>query len=1064
MDGGRVAVDAAKPAPEQLSIEQLRAAFENGSPTVVCERLLPFLRLESRSNGDMRVINEISESVSKLLYPWFQNSESMRGDEQRSLYTLLRPDGLLIDTLLQYHVLQRERGATLGGLDYSQPMAAGLTLGVECLPVEYHSGAGLAAGSGMSLPADLAKRLVMDSSQGRPKPVGFTVNALECFLYHLCKALVPPRESATNATRSAAIYPPKSPVARHGSIVPGSVVYCIAREYIGFFLPVVVPEAPPAPRSDAASERSPIRQIRNRLHDLSPKKPASGNMAGDSAEYRSARKPGVVDADLLDVCTYGSSLELAGYFTACVALLWLPVVPLDIHTSVRATLTAGSSCGNRHEENKYLHTPRDARPVQTKPTEASSWVWIPSSSHLSALNLFHLFVAYIAKGERQMERFHLTGAMAPPATGSGRSGRAGAVDEKEYEAYEKRVGMNGTIRNTLRSRSLTRPIADTLAMVLASCGRTGSADTDIWIPFLDVMASIWIRYTMPWRGSKNDAPGVDARGGASSSDISPIWQSRIPLMVKGLPPVLYGQTFALFLKQVASPHIDLLAHTALPVEERQGHLGPVDRLAGGRRGPSSPSGGGGMQSWIQGTVNSVFGQPHTMDALSVVERVVSAFTNPELRAILAAIERCQLEAFPKLRSHVVDDPARPSTETSAGIPVDAAMGTPTRAPHTRPLEEDNRNDAKEDLFFERQIASAQKQLVAYAQEIVSFRSGSALLDAVVTGAFGSPPLCIVFGRPPGGALRAVVGALHGAELLAERQLRLIVPERSSDQARSLVADIFLVLSRVFSATDADSSRPGDWSSGAGGAAGGSETMRARAQSLQEAQRRIGTLYARLAAVFYSTRREIEAIKQSLDDAMVSAATPASISGGRAGVFASGSDLDGRSSSDGVFGPDMAHGALTPRGRWELKTGRKKFSTQSLLASPQRTPASNDEQMLQPPEWGLRVRSQSLDGGRSPRLVRGTEDQDAALLPRGPRAHYEARSYESQWLLDRILWFNGWINERYQQALDLLESAAYPIPAWMRNYKLDFRWAAAYQNIRFFALLLAVYWVVASLFF
>ncbi|KAJ1961452.1 hypothetical protein GGI12_003240 [Dipsacomyces acuminosporus] len=1076
MEGGRAVDEAAKPVSEQLSIEQLRAAFENGSPTVVCDTLLPFLRLESRSNGDMRVINDISEGISKLLYPWFQNSESMRGDDQRSLYTLLRPDGLLVDTLLQYHILQRERGtAPLGSAPlasfpgYSQPMGAGLSIGVDLLPVEYHSGAGLDMNGGMSLPADFVKRAIVNTDQGKRRTAGFSASALEYLLYHLCKALVPPRENATDQTRNLAAYPsrPSSSVAsaaRHGSIVPGSVAHSIAREYICFFLPVVVPEAPRAPHGESAAERSPIKQIRDRLHDLSPKKPPAGSMAGEHIEYTSARKPGAVETDLLDICTYGASLELASYFSACAVLLWLPAVPLDIRTSIRTSIRA--TLGSRPSQAKssghggfgHSNVRQDTRPAQAKSAEASSWVWIPSASHISALDLFHLIVAYIAKGERQMERFHLTNSIPV-----GRNGRSQAGGSREYESIEKRISMN----------------ADTLAMVLASCGRTSSADTDIWIPFLDITASIWIRYIMPWRGSKIDMPGTDGStllSSPSSSDLSPVWQSRILLIVRGLSPVLYGQTLALFLKQIASNHIDLLAHTALATGNRQEYMGTSG--AAGRHSPAVHLGGARghtVQSWIQGTVSSVFGHLHNIDALSVVERVVSAFASTELRAILAAIERCQLEAFPALRSRSAEDRSKPDITGSTGIAADAEMRTPTHAPHSKSLGRDTfSGDVKEDVFFERLVGSAQHQLVSFAQDIVAFRSGSALLDSVIVGALGNPPVCTVFSKPPGASLRAVIGALHSAELLAERQLRLIVPERSSDQARSLVSDIFLVLSRIFSASDADGSAPGGWASGASGTGGRSETMRARAQSLQDAQRRISALYVRLAAVFYTSRREIESIKQSIDDSMLSAAaaaaaSPAGATSNRPAVLAGSSRGSGdlgedEQGSSCVFAPDMAHGSLTPRGRWELKTGRKKFTTQSLLASPQRTSASSGrgEQVLAPPEWGLRSRIQPMSSplvgtpsgrasadGRLPASA-----VDAALLPRGPLAQLRARSYENQWLLDRVLPFNELVNERYQQLLDLLEASAYPVPACMRSFKLNFRFIAAYQNIRFFALLLS----------
>ncbi|KAJ2473629.1 hypothetical protein IWW56_005958 [Coemansia sp. RSA 2131] len=162
-------------------------------------------------------------------------------------------------------------------------------------------------------------------------------------------------------------------------------------------------------------------------------------------------------------------------------------------------------------------------------------------------------------------------------------------------------------------------------------------------------------------------------------------------------------------------------------------------------------------------------------------------------------------------------------------------------------------------------------------------------------------------------------------------------------------------------------------------------------------------------------------------------------------FGSSSSFGERLSARGqqcVATPEMEHGSLTPRGRWELKTGRKKFTTQSLLASPQQS-------QLSPPQWHLQRRT-----------VVAT---DESLQPRGLRAQLQARSYESQWLLDHIRMFNVVANRRYQQLLDLTDAAVFPVPSSMRAYELDFRWAAAYPNIRFLALMLVVLRIVFWIF-
>ncbi|KAJ2384999.1 hypothetical protein GGI23_006807, partial [Coemansia sp. RSA 2559] len=247
--GERPAADSAP-----VTIEQVRASFGNGSPTVVCESLIAFLRLESRSNGDTRLINEIAESTSRLLYPWFQNSESMRNDEQQSLYTLLRPDGLLVDTLLQYHVMQRERRrGTSAGVSGNS-----LVVQAASLPVEYHANMGADINTGMGMPSDIAKRLLVTGKSKGMRATGFSANALEYFLYHFCKALVPPRENAADPMGNTAAYPRRSTSTtplRHGASVSGSAVHSLTREYIGFFLPVAIPELSLPAGVDSSSDR-----------------------------------------------------------------------------------------------------------------------------------------------------------------------------------------------------------------------------------------------------------------------------------------------------------------------------------------------------------------------------------------------------------------------------------------------------------------------------------------------------------------------------------------------------------------------------------------------------------------------------------------------------------------------------------------------------------------------------------------------------------------------------------------------------------------------------------------
>ncbi|KAJ2798936.1 hypothetical protein H4R20_004636, partial [Coemansia guatemalensis] len=1001
---------------------------------------------ESKSSGDMQVINEISESVSTLLYPWFQNSQAMRGDEQQSLYALLRPDGRLVDTLLQYHVMQRQRGSAAGsgvGTGAGQS-STDMIISILSLPVEYHTAQNADIGGTMALPAEFARRLSTGST--RTSNAGFCVDALEYFVYHFCRALVLPHGSSAHVAGGNMVRSPVSPGGGsqyRGFPTLGAAANHLVREYIGFFMPAAAPEGLLASRNDMAFERSPLKHIRERFHDLSPMKGAEGPLD----QLDSARKPGTVHTDSLDVCDYGRSLELANFFVSCAALLWLPTIPMDILASVRATQS--SAHAPLSEPGSQATSPRVSHDAAR---ETTNWVWIPNASQLVALHLFHILVGYLAKGERQMERFHLTGE-ASSSTPSGDYSPAGrrttGAGEKlavqEIEKYGNRLELNGTIRNTLRARCLSTAVADTLGLVLASCGQAGFLDSEIWISFLDATASIWIRYIMPWRGSRTEASLAGMRDG-STTEISPLWQSRIPLMIKGISSVLYGQTLALLLRQISSPGVDLLAHTAA-----------VHRTASGEARQ-----GHGVQTWIHDAVSSVIGHPLTMDVLAVIERVVSAFSAPDLHAILAAVERYQLEAFPRQRNYYATPSSAQSNPLAMASGDADLLQTPTkRGPSSRQAEVIAGNAA-----FERQIVAAQGLLAPYVQDIVSCRSGSQTLDGVIANVLGKPP-CTVFGRASRPLLREIVHALHGAEVLAERQLRLIVPEGSADQARSVVLDIFLLISRVFTASDDTPAAPWSWS-GAGGmfGAGGrqrgssSESMRERAQCLHEAQSRIRSLYGKLAVLFHTTRKDIEAVVMSQDDALVSAAVPAAepslgavrpigSSSGFSQHLASRGRRGGQVSGE-VGTPDMENGSLTPRGRWELKTGRKKFTTQSLLPSPQH---SQNQRSPPPPEWKLGTPRGA--GAASP-------SQIEMLQPRGQRAYYEARSYESQWLLDRILVFNDVANRWYQRLLDVAEAAAYPVPTALRTFKLEFRWAAAYPNLRFmllvFVVLRVIFWI------
>ncbi|KAJ1665963.1 hypothetical protein GGF38_002929, partial [Coemansia sp. RSA 25] len=294
--------------------------------------LLPFLRAEWRSNGDRRVINEVAVCIGRLVYAWFQSSEAMDGDERRALYALLRPDGVVVETLLQYDALHRQHSPQAAAAAAVAAAAEGgdgwLAIGGDSLPGEWRGQPGAAAAY-LKAHAPAGVRVVAS-----PGAVELRVGALEYVVYHVCRALVPSRGLGV----------------RHGALVAGSVVHCLARELISFFLPVAAPEAAAAAAQGAEAadqaERSPMRQLRSRLHGA----PGPG-----------ARRAGAGGADLLDACAGAQATGVAQCFAFCAALAWLPV-------------------------------------------GADAAAWAPSIAHVAGLNLFHAAVGYVAKGERQLER------------------------------------------------------------------------------------------------------------------------------------------------------------------------------------------------------------------------------------------------------------------------------------------------------------------------------------------------------------------------------------------------------------------------------------------------------------------------------------------------------------------------------------------------------------------------------------------------------------------------------------------------------------------------------------
>ncbi|KAJ1936798.1 hypothetical protein EC988_008088, partial [Linderina pennispora] len=322
-------------------------------------------------------------------------------------------------------------------------------------------------------------------------------------------------------------------------------------------------------------------------------------------------------------------------------------------------------------------------------------------------------------------------------------------------------------------------------------------------------------------------------------------------MTNNMATVLYGQVFSLFIKQLTDPNTDLLAR--------------CNTLAEGKN-----------------------------DLLSVIDRVLSSFTDQGLRSVLYIIEQYQLDANLHMRSQFIAPREPPIWEsTGAGSPEN---GSPVR---------DARHETR--TPFEQQVLRMHPGVMPYAASCISMKCNSQVLQRVLIDEFGNPPLVSVFTRP-GRLMLRLVRALHTTDLLAARQLRLIVPQDTADQAKTVAHDIFAVIQRILSATG-DSSGSLNLSS--------TNSAAQRSRQLQEVQKRINAMYGKIKAVFGVSSGMIREITERIDESM--SCNPA---------YADRPKHDSR-----ITEPEMSHGMLTQRGRWQLKTGRRKFTAQSLMQAP-----------------------------------------------------------------------------------------------------------------------------------
>ncbi|KAJ2702626.1 hypothetical protein H4218_000742 [Coemansia sp. IMI 209128] len=290
--------------------------------------------------------------------------------------------------------------------------------------------------------------------------------------------------------------------------------------------------------------------------------------------------------------------------------------------------------------------------------------------------------------------------------------------------------------------------------------------------------------------------------------------------------------------------------------------------------------------------------------------------------------------------------------------------------------------------------------------------------ALVSNSEFVPPAVVdssLFVSPRNPLLKDLVIALQRVVSLCDRQVNLLKSPSFLPSSTIAQQTTSVVLSLVAHAFSTEPSGP----------ISAAESASARSEELKENKKRVFRVMPGLTAVFQAEPADVDAIKHESVPFMLADRPPASA------VRRSGNEL---ASVAAAATPEMERGSLTPRGRWELKTGRRKFTAMSLVSSPLPTPSKH-----------------------------GGGDYDA-LLPRGPHAVYAARSYENQWVLDQARCFNGVANRYYQRALDALELCCILVPEALRTYELDFRFIAAYQNMRFMALVLLLLMILRYLFF
>ncbi|KAJ2815178.1 hypothetical protein GGI24_006140, partial [Coemansia furcata] len=327
------------------------------------------------------------------------------------------------------------------------------------------------------------------------------------------------------------------------------------------------------------------------------------------------------------------------------------------------------------------------------PAGADPAQWDTKMGHVVGLSLMQAAMEYMAKGEQQAEQAKARG-------------KGGA-----------RVEMNGSVRSVVR-RQMEGPLSDTLALVVESGKRGGVAEaSEMWLVYFVQAVRTWARYAMPWHGTNTSSTTSSSSSSeAPSAGLSEAWQQRMRVVVWGVGAAMYAPVLEDITRLLAAPHMNLLARAPRSAIDDASALDPL-------RGA---------------------------DALRAVECIASAFAEPELRAILVAVD--------SVWGH----------HGHAGAVLPSSSSSP-------------RFNA----------------LVADATRLLSSATSAETLP---------PPQVAdssVFVSPHSALFRDLVVALQRADVLCDRQLRLLdaAPSLStSDRAQAAATHVLDVVARAFSAS------------------------------------------------------------------------------------------------------------------------------------------------------------------------------------------------------------------------------------------------------------------------